>query len=185
MTEGQATPRGGLPGNPLIWILIASEVLVFALALLAFLVMRLLHPDVFRSAAHQLHPTTGTLSMAVLLSSGYLAALALRASKRAAFGTARGHLLCAAALGLVFLLLKALEYSDLWHKGISFDGSHFFTLYALITGFHAAHVLFGCGVLLLVTLCPEPRHVDPAAAFWHMVDLVWVLVFPVVYLVPR
>ena len=177
--------RRGLPGNPLIWILIVSEVLVFALALVAFLVMRLLHLRDFQAASHLLHAGSGTLSMALLLTSGYLAAIAQSDSIQARQSRSSRLLVLAALLGVLFLVLKATEYGDLWSKGVAFEGSKFFTLYALITGFHAAHVAFGTGLLLVVSLRPTPEHVEPSVAFWHMVDLVWVLVFPVLYLVPR
>ena len=177
--------RRGLPGNPLIWILIVSEVLVFALALVAFLVMRLLHLREFQAASHLLHAGAGTLSMALLLTSGYLAAIAQSNSQQGGQSKSRLLLILAALLGVLFLALKAMEYSDLWNRGVAFEGSQFFTLYALITGFHAAHVAFGTGLLLVVSLRPTPEHVEPSVAFWHMVDLVWVLVFPVLYLVPR
>lgn len=179
------TQQDRLPGHPLIWILIVSEILVFALALTGFLVMRLLNKQGFQAAAQLLHTEMGLLSMAVLLTSGYLAALAQQASRTDTTQRSRALLLTAAALGILFLVLKASEYSDLWAQGISLEGSQFFTLYALITGFHAAHVVFGAALLVLVAVRPRPAHVEPAVAFWHMVDLVWVLVFPVIYLVPR
>lgn len=174
-----------LPGHPLIWVLIVSEVLVFVVALMAFLVMRLLNLQDFRDAAHMLHAGTGTLSMALLLTSGYAAALAQHDAQLGRSQRSRLLLLLAAGLGVLFLVLKIAEYRNLWMNDVAVEGSHFFTLYALITGFHAAHVLFGAGLLLVVSLRPRPEHVEPSVAVWHMVDLVWVLVFPVLYLVPR
>lgn len=174
-----------LPGHPLIWVLIVSEVLVFALALIAFLIMRLLNLEDFRDAAHMLHAGTGTLSMALLLTSGYAAALAQHDTQKGLNHRSRLLLVLAAALGVLFLVLKGTEYQDLWMNDVTVEGSHFFTLYALITGFHAAHVLFGSGLLLAVSVRPRLEHVEPSVAFWHMVDLVWVLAFPVLYLVPR
>lgn len=185
--QGHATPRPhkALPGHELIWILIVSEILVFAVALAAFLVMRLLQPELFHSGAHLLHAAMGTLSMTVLLSSGFAAALAQLAVRLGESGKGRMYLIVAAALGAVFLVLKFMEYEDVWNSGVPFEGNAFLTLYGLITGFHAAHVIFGTLLLLLVAVRPRADHVEPAVAFWHMVDLVWVLVFPVVYLVPR
>jgi nitric oxide reductase NorE protein len=185
MMDESANAGQDLPGNPLIWILIVSEVLVFAVALIAFLGLRVLHPSAFQYAAMQLHAGTGTAAMALLLTSGYLAALAQEAIRQKRLTSTRSLLVAAAALGFVFLVLKAGEYRDLWRQNVDFEDSTFFTLYALITGFHAAHVLFGAGLLLLVCLRPRVEEMEPSVAFWHMVDLVWVMVFPVIYLVPR
>jgi len=85
-------------------------------------------------------------------------------------------------------VLPARAFACWWRQrwaSCSSSSSLRFTLYALITGFHAAHVVFGVALLTLVATRPKPQHVEPSIAFWHMVDLVWVLVFPVLYLVPR
>jgi nitric oxide reductase NorE protein len=91
-------------------------------------------------------------------------------------------LAAAAALGVVFLVLKGIEYADKARSGIGIETSPFFTFYYLLTGFHAAHVVAGIVILGLVSLRCVPRTVEVGAAFWHMVDLVWVLLFPVIYL---
>ena len=96
-----------------------------------------------------------------------------------------GPLLAAAAitLGGVFLALKASEYADLFAQGIGTETHAFFTFSFLLTGFHAAHVLAGMILLALVAKIATPRAVETGVAFWHMVDLVWVLLFPVIYLI--
>ena len=88
----------------------------------------------------------------------------------------------AAALGVVFLIIKGAEYADKAADGIAWDTHPFFTFYYLLTGFHAAHVAAGVVLLLLVAWQDEPRNIEAGAQFWHMVDLVWVLLFPVIYL---
>jgi len=118
----------------------------------------------------------------VLVTSGFLAAQALywsRAGKRSA---ARLALVAAAGLGLVFLWIKVQEYSAKAAEGIGWDTHPFYTFYYLLTGFHAAHVVAGVVLLLLVAWRDEPENIEAAGAFWHMVDLVWVLLFPVIYL---
>ncbi|MFU8778976.1 MAG: cytochrome c oxidase subunit 3 [Roseovarius sp.] len=97
-------------------------------------------------------------------------------------GAARLALGTAAALGVVFLVIKGAEYAAKATAGIGWDTHPFFTFYYLLTGFHAAHVLAGVVVLLLVAWQDSPRNIEAGAAFWHMVDLVWVLLFPVLYL---
>lgn len=172
---------GGLPGELMIWVLIISELVVFGAGLLALLATRLGDPAGFAEAQSHLHRVGAAVNTVVLVTSGYLAALAVRlAAARPAL--ARLLLILAAGLGAVFLAVKASEYADLFAQGIGTETHAFFTFSYLLTGFHAAHVLAGMVLLLLVAVRPAPRPVGVAAAFWHMVDLVWVLLVPVVYL---
>ena len=166
----------------MIWVLIVSELLVFGLGLLAFLAVRVTDPAGFATAQDMLHRTAGGLNTAVLVTSGWCAARAVREITQGAKGRARLFLGCAGLLGVVFLAIKGGEYADLAKLGITTETHPFFTFYYLLTGFHAAHVLAGIVVLQLVSMACTRRNVEPAAAFWHMVDLVWVLLFPVIYL---
>ncbi len=87
-----------------------------------------------------------------------------------------------AILVIAFLIIKLLEYSSKIDAGIGLESSTFFTLYYLITGFHALHVVMGLGLLGIVSIWPNLTNIETGAAFWHMIDMVWVLVFPVIYL---
>lgn len=171
-----------LPGELLIWVLIVSELLVFGAGLAAFMAVRLTDPAGFANAQTHLHGTAAALNTIVLVSSGYLAARALRLRNAARRVAARLCLVAAAALGVVFLVIKGIEYSDKASLGITYETHPFFTFYYLLTGFHAAHVVAGILILLLIARFDEPRNIEAGAAFWHMVDLVWVLLFPVIYL---
>ena len=173
---------GHLPGELMMWVLILSELAVFGAGLLAFLAVRLTDPQGFAEAQTHLHRTGAAANTLVLVTSGWLAALATRAAE--AGQTRRLRLLLAPAilLGGVFLVLKASEYADLFAQGIGTETHAFYTFSFLLTGFHAAHVLAGMVLLALVGWLATPKAVETGAAFWHMVDLVWVLLFPVVYL---
>ena len=171
-----------LPGDLMIWVLIISELLVFGAGLAAFLSVRLTDPVGFAEAQTHLHRTGAALNTIVLITSGYLAALALKWRGLARRGAARLALVGAAALGVVFLIIKGVEYADKAAQGITFETHPFFMFYYLLTGFHAAHVVAGILVLLLVAWQDSPENIESGAAFWHMIDLVWVLLFPVVYL---
>jgi nitric oxide reductase NorE protein len=186
---GEAPPGAGqgntghLPGELLMWVLILSEIAVFGAGLLAFLAVRLTDPAGFAEAQSHLHRTGAAANTLVLVTSGWLAALAVRAAE--AGQTRRLRLLLAPAilLGAVFLVLKGTEYADLFAQGIGTETHAFYTFSFLLTGFHAAHVLAGMILLALVGWLGTPKAVETGAAFWHMVDLVWVLLFPVVYLI--
>lgn len=171
-----------LPGELMMWVLIVSELLVFGAGLAVFLALRLTDVDGFAQAQTALDRAGAGLNTVVLVTSGFLAALAspLRMAGRRAM--ARAALGLAAALGAVFLWIKGTEYAGKAELGLGWDSHPFFTFYYGLTGFHAAHVVAGIAILLLVAWKDDPRSIETGAAFWHMVDLVWVLLFPVIYL---
>lgn len=173
---------GELPGDLMMWVLIISELLVFGAALLAFLAVRIGDPAGFAADQAKLDQTAGAVNTIVLVTSGLFAALAVEARVGGKRDIARSRLFVALALGVVFLAVKSLEYWAKANAGIGIETSPFFTFYYLITGFHALHVVAGIGVLGLVAYADSPRNMETAATFWHMVDLVWVLLFPIVYL---
>jgi nitric oxide reductase NorE protein len=175
-------PPGHLPGELLMWVLILSEIAVFGAGLLAFLAVRLTDPQGFAEAQSHLHRTGAAANTLVLVTSGWLAALATQAAGAGERRRLRLVLTAAIALGAVFLILKGTEYADLFAQGIGTETHAFYTFSFLLTGFHAAHVLAGMLLLTLVGWLGTPKAVETGAAFWHMVDLVWVLLFPVVYL---
>ena len=164
------------------WVLIVSELAVFGTCLLVFLALRLTDPALFASSQDQLHRAAAGINTVVLVTSGYLAALALAAIRQGGKARARGMMLAASGLGLVFLALKAVEYMDAFGQGIGIETNSFFTFYFLLTGFHAAHVIAGIVILLILSVRPTPTGVEAGTQFWHMVDLVWVLLFPIIYL---
>ncbi len=171
-----------LPGNPMIWILIISELAVFGAAFLGYAGAAVLHRQEFLEAQAQLDRMLGGVNTLVLLTSGLFAALATRAVERGRVGACRWWLLAAGLGGLAFLAVKAMEYGAKAELGIGMDSGTFFTLFYLLTGFHALHVLGGLVILAVVAWRCTPVHVETGAAFWHMVDLIWVLLYPVLYL---
>ena len=182
MSAGEPNP-GALPGNPMMWVLIASEIAVFGAGLSGFAGARILEPEEFAQSQAMLDRLAGAVNTAVLLTSGLFAALAVSARGRGERGSARIHLGAAGLLGLVFLAVKIAEYAHKLEAGIGMETNTFFTLYYLLTGFHFLHVIFGLIVLAIVAVWDSMENLETGAAFWHMVDLVWVLIFPVIYLV--
>ncbi len=173
---------GELPGDLMMWVLIASELLVFGAALIAFLAVRASDPAGFAADQALLDRTAGAFNTVVLVTSGLCAALAVSAREIEDRVAARRWLAAACVLGALFLVVKGSEYWSKADLGIGLDTSPFFTFYFLITGFHAAHVVAGIVILALVSVFDSSRNMETAAAFWHMVDLVWVLLFPIIYL---
>jgi nitric oxide reductase NorE protein len=165
------------------WILILSELAIFGAFLLGVCGVRIADPVTVAASQAQLDRVHGGLNTMVLVTSGFLAALATRAAANAQPGHCRLFLGAAGGLGLVFLGVKAVEYAAKAAEGIGLETNAFFTLYYLITGFHALHVVLGLIILALCARRPRLETVETGTAFWHMVDLVWVLVYPILYLI--
>ncbi|HTO32352.1 MAG TPA: cytochrome c oxidase subunit 3 [Pararhizobium sp.] len=166
-------------GDLILWILVWSELIAFGVLLSAFLVMSLLQPESYAIAKLHLNGRLASINTVVLIVSGWLAAEADRA---ASIRIRRLALVGAACLGFAFVAIKLVEYSG----EIRFAGdaafSSFFELYFIITGFHLAHVIFLGLVMLLVAHRAERSNVMLVATLWHVIDIVWLVIFPVIYL---
>jgi nitric oxide reductase NorE protein len=172
-----------LPGDPMIWVLIFSELAAFGLFLGAFVVARAIHPAVFAAGQAALDSNLAGLNTIVLVTSGWAAARATKSARASDKRASRRWLLIAMAFGGFFIAIKLIEYAGEIGRGIGLETSTFFTLYFLLTGFHLLHV--GLGIVILAVVCrrAETVGVETGAAFWHMVDLVWIVMFPILYLV--
>lgn len=186
ISEAEAADWGvlsDLPGHPMMWVLILSEMVAFGLFFLAFAVARALQPALFAAGQAQLDPLLGGINTMVLVTSGWLMALAVRARADGAAGRSRRLTVAAIAVGTLFVVVKVAEYGAKLDAGYGLETDTFFTLYFLLTGFHFLHVLLGLVILALVAWQNSLDNLETGAAFWHMVDLVWVVLYPLVYLV--
>lgn len=184
--EGREADWGALdrlPGNPMMWILILSELLVFGAFFAGFAGARAMDPALFNASQGQLDRLLGGINTMVLLTSGWLAALAVRARAENRSRRSRGFMGGAIGVGSLFLMIKVLEYRDKALQGIGIETDTFFTLFYLMTGFHFLHVILGLGILALVTWKNSLANLETGAAFWHMVDLIWIVMYPVIYLI--
>ncbi|MET0618430.1 MAG: cytochrome c oxidase subunit 3 family protein [Luteibacter sp.] len=187
------------------WAFLATEVLFFGVLFAAYTIFRVLHADAFVSASRHTDLPLGTLETAVLLLSSFTVALAVRDIQVGGRRVAMGLLLVTAALGVAFLAVHGVEYHADYLAGvipgIRYDEvgplaapkQLFFLLYYVTTAFHGLHVTIGV-VLLLVMAWRVRRGVysstshwplEIAALYWHLVDIVWIFVFPLYYLVGR
>ncbi|WP_027554828.1 cytochrome c oxidase subunit 3 family protein [Bradyrhizobium sp. Cp5.3] len=172
-----------LPGDPMIWVLIFSELAAFGLFLGAFVVARLIHPALFAAGQAALDSRLAGLNTVVLVTSGWAAARGTAAARLGKKRVSRGWLVGAMALGGLFVAIKLVEYGGEIGSGIGLETSTFFTLYFLLTGFHLLHVCLGIVILAVVCRRAEVVGVETGSAFWHMVDLIWIVMFPLLYLV--
>lgn len=164
----------------LLWILVWSELVAFAILLIAFMVMSAINVEGVAQLRAHLSPGLAAANTVVLLMSGWQAAIAVR--RRHNVSQARRPLLYASLFGLVFVAIKLIEYShEIQFSGDEATGS-FFELYFLLTGFHLMHVLFGSIILALVAWRPSASNVLLITTLWHAIDLVWLVMFPILYL---
>lgn len=185
-----------------IWVFLATEVLFFGGPLLAYATYRHAYPQAFAEAARHTHLIIGTANTAILLTSSFLVAWAVTVAKLSAGRVAAVLLTGAAALGVVFLVLKAIEYRMEFAErlfpdmrfAIDSDGARlFFVFYFVATGLHAVHVAIG--IVILAMIAPRARRsaysaayhgpITVAGLYWHFVDLVWIFLFALIYLPGR
>ncbi|ACP24774.1 NorE protein involved in nitric oxide reduction [Sinorhizobium fredii NGR234] len=165
----------------ILWVLIWSELAAFGILIGAFLVASMIAPEDFAIARLHLKPGIAALNTLVLLTSGWQAAIA--AGQHASTARRRRALVLAALLGFAFVAIKIYEYST----EIRFAGEaafhSFFELYFILTGFHLVHVGFVGLLLLVVAWRPRPVNIVLVTTLWHVIDLVWIVMFPILYLV--
>ena len=180
-----------LPGDLAMWFFILAELTVFAILILAFAVAQWLDPALFRESRAALDTSMGLALTLSLLTSGLLAALAVE-QVRGGRGRRAGLLLGAAlASSCTYVVLKLGEYAHLASLGLGLEHDTFFTLYWILTGFHFLHVLLGMVILGWMALRSYRDQYRPddcaglesGVLYWHMVDMVWVVLFPLVYVI--
>lgn len=186
----EAAPSAtGIPNGKLgMWLFLASEVMFFTGLIGAYIVLRMSHPAWPGPEGHLSVPL-GTCNTLILIGSSVTIVLSLAASQRGALGTARVWLLATILLGFGFLGIKSIEYAAKFHHHIFPGTTVFWSCYFALTGFHALHVLGGI-VFNLVVLAKtygrawaeEAHRLELAGLYWHFVDIVWIFLFPLLYL---
>ncbi|MFO0588493.1 MAG: cytochrome c oxidase subunit 3 family protein [Polyangiaceae bacterium] len=188
-----------------VWVFLVTEVMFFGALFTAYVVYRWMHPGAFILASRKLDIVLGTLNTAILLTSSLTMALAVRFAQVDRGRLAAFLLLCTIVLGSVFLGIKAHEYHEKFVEhlvpGPLFSSEFpdprgaqlFFCLYFGMTGLHAIHMIVGVG-LLIGLLIPTFRgwfsaqahgFIEGTGLYWHFVDIVWIFLFPLLYLVGR
>jgi nitric oxide reductase NorE protein len=175
-----------LPGNSGMWLFVLGDMFIFLAYFVVFMVYRHGNPSAFLDAQRNVDLLTGVLNTLILVTSSYLVALAVAAARRGSSRRASSLVTAAACCGLLFMAIKAYEWGRLMHEGYTFTHGDYFMFFFAFTGVHAFHVLMGLIVLAVVRRelhHPEARvHVVEAGAiYWHMVDLLWVVLFALLY----
>jgi nitric oxide reductase NorE protein len=179
-----------LPGVDGVWVAIGADSIIFAILFISFMQARLRDPAMFEASRHTLNMNLGGIDTLILLTSSAFVALAVQALTRDLPDQARRCLAGAVITGLMFVTSKSIEYSEKFSDGLTPGTNDFYMWYFTLTGVHLCHVLLGTSLLIYVwvnarrgaygssnTVLPEC-----VASYWHLVDLLWIVLFPLLYL---
>ena len=186
-----------------VWLFLVTEILMFGGLFVAYIVFRSLYPEAFQEASHHLDKVMGAINTVVLIASSFTMAMAVNETKHDRVKQASYFLLATLFFASIFLVIKYFEYTHKIHDGLlpagffTYEGlTHekgklFFSLYFLMTGLHGSHVLVGMGLIFWMFIKCRLKQVDSTyftpvemvGIFWHLVDLIWIYLFPLLYLI--
>jgi cytochrome c oxidase subunit 3 len=187
------------------WVFLVTEVLFFGGLFATYSIYRSWYPAAFAAASHEMVVWAGTLNTVVLITSSLTMALAVRAAQIGERRTLMLFLILTMALGAAFLGVKAFEYYTEFSEhhvpgaGFEFEPKYFrnaqvfFSLYFVMTGLHALHMIIGLGIMAVMlwwawrgTITQEYYSpIEVSGLYWHFVDIVWIFLFPLLYLIGR
>jgi cytochrome c oxidase subunit 3 len=190
------------------WIFLITEIMFFGGMFLAYTIYRSSYPHVFAVASNTLNVYIGAANTVVLLCSSFTMVMAVRAAQLGHRKTIVVFLILTLLLGLVFLGVKAYEWNEKFQEhhvpGATFhieelppemqgQAQLFFSLYFLMTGLHALHMVIGVGIVGTITWwawrgkysAQYMTPVDVGGLYWHFVDIIWIFLFPLLYLIDR
>jgi nitric oxide reductase NorE protein len=181
---------GHIPGEPGVWVLIVGDLVAFSTFFAVFLVHRAQNVALFAASQATMERRFGLVNTVLLLTSSLFVAQAVMGARVGARSRAARQLVLALGCGCGFIVSKVYEWGAKIARGITLNTNEFYSFYYMFTGIHLVHVLLGMGVLIY--LLARSRRVDPGAsylavmegggAFWHLVDVLWVLLFALLYL---
>ena len=184
-----ARPSRYPPGDLVIWIFILAELGVFAAFFGAYAFTRMQNVELFNQFQLTLNRDLALINTIALITSSYFVVLAVAAIRDDDSRDCVRWLTAALGMGALFLLVKGLEYAHHIEAGIRLSSNTFYMFYLSLTFFHFMHVILGMVILSAVAVkahrggysAADHTGVDTGASYWHMVDLVWLILFPLVY----
>jgi heme/copper-type cytochrome/quinol oxidase subunit 3 len=166
------------------WWFLCSEIVTFGGVVVSYALLRLYHPEWLEHSSHTLLPI-GAINTVILLTSSLTIVLAHQTADQKQIAVTRKWLLITLGLGLLFLAFKAFEYHHEISNGRTPGAGVFWGFYYAMTGLHALHVIAGLVLMTyLVIFLNDPKvlaRVTPAGLYWHFVDIVWIFLFPLLY----
>ena len=189
-TETLSTPDSKrLPGDLAIWIFILAEMLAFAVFFSAYAFARAKNVEMFNLYQQTLDRNSGALNTLLLITGSWFVVLAVQAAHRDDMKAISRNIAIGFLCGGAFLVVKVFEYSAKFGAGISMSTNTFYMFYISLTFFHFMHVILGMVILAAIWLqarkgaytSQNSHGLESGAAYWHMVDLLWIILFPLVY----
>lgn len=184
----ESEPAGIAAGRLAVWALIASEIVIFAGLLGSFILFRLAHPEWAAEAKH-LNLLAGTINTVILLASNFFMMKASAAVEKGDTGAVKKFLMLTQVAALAFLSVKWFEYSLEFMRGEFPWTSNFWSFYFLLTGIHALHIVGGVVALAMLWVTAVRGKLEPikgrvalVGLYWSFVEVVWMLLFPLLYL---
>lgn len=188
-----------------IWLFLITEVMFFGGLFTGYIVYRGMYPEAWKLGSHELNILLGAINTAVLILSSLTMALSVHAAQLGEQKKLSRNLLATIGLGSVFLVIKAFEYKAKFGHHLvpgehfHFDGPFsnqvqlFYSFYFTMTGMHAIHMVIGIGILLWLWILARKgkfhqdyyNPIEVTGLYWHFVDLVWIFLFPLLYLIGR
>lgn len=176
-----------LPGDSAMWVMVLGDFIIFGGYFIIFMVHRAMKPAEFLAAQQHLDINIGVVNTLVLLASSWFIALSVQAARADDHDRALRLTYLGGLCGVVFILIKAYEWMAKVAQGYTLPSSEFFMFYYMLTGVHLFHVCLGLVILgVVVRELRNPRRrrvsmVESGATYWHMVDLLWVVIFALLY----
>ncbi len=185
-----AGPATSVPGDSGVWVFICADMCAFAVFFALFAVGRIGNPLLYAQSSRQLDLGLGLANTLILLTSGAFMAQATRSARGADKAATQRNLLLALGIGSLFAVTKAFEWQDKLAHGVGLTTNDFFTYYFIFTGIHFLHFVIGIAALavLIARVRTRPldadglRWIEAGGAYWHMVDLLWIVLFAMLYL---
>jgi nitric oxide reductase NorE protein len=180
-------PAARFAGEPSMWFFIIGDLLIFGFYFVCYMYYRGQNQELFLQSQQHLNQGSGVINTLILLTSSLFVALATESLRRHRLPSARRLMAVGVAFGAIFPLLKVVEWVPKLSAGLTPGENLFFTFYYMMAGMHLCHVLLGLGILGFVLRdlhAPEPdvKFVETGAVYWHMVDLLWIVLFALLYL---
>ncbi|TDX98197.1 cytochrome c oxidase subunit 3 family protein [Thiohalophilus thiocyanatoxydans] len=179
------------PGDFVIWIVIYAELLAFGIFFLSYAFARSQNVELFNASQLELNRTAGAINTLVLITSSYFVVRSIAAIRENLQKQAARWMWAAIGLGSIFIVIKLFEFYTKYDEGITLSSNTFYMFYLSMTFFHFMHVILG--LVILTIMATKIRHGDytaqehdgmeTGANYWHMVDLVWIILFPLVYVI--
>lgn len=187
--RGEPQRRGAahLPGDGHMWAMVLGDLVIFGAYFVIFMVYRAMQPQEFLAAQQNLNITAGVFNTLVLLTSSWFVARSVLAARAGDHRRAVRLTYLGGACGVLFMLVKAYEWTTEIAAGHTFSSNTFFGFYYMLTGVHLFHVSLGLLILgVVVRELRNPRRrrtsmVESGATYWHMVDLLWIVIFGLLY----